>query len=201
MERLQAKYKTFKTHFKNSRRSQRDTGSSLSVSGRDCVLYNPELLENIMMYLPERHLLAYAQRVSRLWHSLVNLSPTLQQKLYFQPITPSNSNGHAINSVVNPILDELFAPWFRSFGRNTLSTSITLFDFRNMDWNSSLLKREAYRRKEASWRRMLVAQPPVLDVSRRSRCDINGGFHGGPMRPREYWDRTATILEGKSSRV
>ena len=33
-----------------------------------------------------------------------------------------------------------------------------------MDWNSSPAKRDAYSRKEASWRQMLVVQPPITSM-------------------------------------
>lgn len=42
---------------------------------------------------------------------------------------------------------------------------------KDLDWNSSPKKSQAYERKEASWRRMLIVQPAVttLKVMRPSR--------------------------------
>lgn len=139
---------------------QRSSISTSSASAQ--VLYNPELLENIMIYLPERDLLVNAQRVNRLWRSIITTFSTLQQKLYFLPIPPTKDNAEGI---VNPILLELFPPWFKGFERNTSRASINRDDFRNLDWNSSIAKREAYRRKDASWRHMLVIQPPISRLS------------------------------------
>jgi len=66
----------------------------------------------------------------------------------------------------NPVLKEVFFPWFRTFNAiwGHSSQQISRRDFRNLDWNRRDSKREAYRRKEASWRRMLVAQPPVTEM-------------------------------------
>jgi hypothetical protein len=45
------------------------------------VLAIPELLENILSFLPERELIASVQRVSRTWRSSVVESPSIQRKL------------------------------------------------------------------------------------------------------------------------
>lgn len=140
----------------------RSRSSKSNSSASDQVLYSPELLECIMMYLPERDLLINAQRVNQLWHSVITTFCSLTQKLYFQPLPLTKD---ITESIANPILLELFPPWFRSFERDVPYTSIQRKDFRNLDWNSSKAKREAYRRKDASWRRMLVVQPPIIEIT------------------------------------
>jgi hypothetical protein len=47
--------------------------------------------------------------------------------------------------------------------------------FWRLDWNSSKERAEAHARKEASWRRMLVAQPPVQDLIVKMRAEAIGG--------------------------
>src|SRR5580700_1018744 len=79
--------------------------SSMSnTSTSEQVLYNPELLECILLHLPERDLLVNAQRVSQLWNAIITTSPTLQRILYFQPFPSEDS----IKCTVNPILLLLF---------------------------------------------------------------------------------------------
>jgi hypothetical protein len=41
----------------------------------------PELLENIILFLAERDILASAQRVSRTWKASIKTSPHIQRKL------------------------------------------------------------------------------------------------------------------------
>jgi hypothetical protein len=47
--------------------------------------------------------------------------------------------------------------------------------FWRLDWNSSKERAEAYARKEASWRRMLVAQQPVQDLIVKMSTEAVGG--------------------------
>jgi hypothetical protein len=57
-----------------------DIRSIMSTTSR--VLAIPELLENIVSFLPEYEILANAQRVSRTWRSSVVDSPRIQRKLF-----------------------------------------------------------------------------------------------------------------------
>lgn len=53
----------------------------LAATNTQAVLAIPELLENILIYLPTPHVLASAASVSRQWNTLVRSSPQLQRKL------------------------------------------------------------------------------------------------------------------------
>jgi hypothetical protein len=46
----------------------------------------PELLENIISHLPERDILLNAQRASRHWKTIIDSSPTIQKKIWLQPV-------------------------------------------------------------------------------------------------------------------
>jgi hypothetical protein len=46
----------------------------------------PELLENIISHLPERDILCNAQRASRHWKTIIDSSPTIQKKIWLQPV-------------------------------------------------------------------------------------------------------------------
>lgn len=51
----------------------------------DEVLGTTELLEAILLSLDQRTLLVSAQRVNHTWHTLIQISTTLQQALFFRP--------------------------------------------------------------------------------------------------------------------
>ena len=79
-------------------------------------------------------------------------------------------------------------------------------DFRSLmklDWYRSEARTEAYRRKEASWRRMLVCQPPLREFKLRKSAEYDGGTEvqmgvvevaaaSGGLRMGTLWD----LVEG-----
>lgn len=153
-----------------------------------------------MLHLPERDLLTNAQRVNQLWYSIITTFCSLQQKLYFQPLP---STKYTTECIANPILVELFSPWFKGFKRDIPPTSIERDDFRSLDWNSSGAKREAYRRKDASWRRMLVVQPPVIKLTHTMRFHWGertyaGRFEIGDRVMESIYKGKKTFSEGRS---
>ncbi|RAL08536.1 F-box protein [Aspergillus homomorphus CBS 101889] len=117
------------------------------------VLVTPELLELILAQLDIRTLLTSAQRVSRSWHALIQDSHPLQEALYFRPIKPECST--ADQRTTNPLLAQAFSPIFTTppFG-----VALTL---NTLDLMTHPAKQRAYLRPDASWRRMLVTQPPA----------------------------------------
>ncbi|KAE8377058.1 hypothetical protein BDV26DRAFT_264370 [Aspergillus bertholletiae] len=108
-----------------------------------------ELLESILLHLDIQTLLT-AQRTCRAWHATIQGSTAIQKALFFTPIDASSAS----TKVQNPLLMKMFPSFF--------------------EWDPSLLasvdmlqrpeKLEAYIRPEASWRRMLVQQPPILRI-------------------------------------
>ncbi len=141
-------------------------------TARDRALLMPEVLEIILLKLPLQNLLVNAQRVNRLFHDLIASSGPLQQALFFRP-TQNISPGH---SHINPLLQKKFPPWFED--KWLMPRTFRLSDhkhFWRLDWKSSEQRAEAYARKEASWRRMLVAQPPVQDLIVKMRTEAMEG--------------------------
>ncbi|KAJ7899782.1 hypothetical protein B0H13DRAFT_2196034, partial [Mycena leptocephala] len=123
------------------------------MSARDSVIQTPELVEHTLALLPIRDLLVTAPLVSKMWQA-ITLSPSLQRALFFEP-DPKASASHPIK---NPLLVELFQPFFapnaaREFPWPGSATAILA-----MPWAQAL---EAFKRADASWRRMLVTQPPA----------------------------------------
>jgi hypothetical protein len=114
------------------------------------VTQTPELIELTLALLPIRDLLVTAPLVSKLWQALT-LSPTLQRALFFEA-DPTASASHAVQ---NPLLAELFQPFFAPTPLTWPGTASSILA---MPWAQAP---DAFKRADASWRRMLVTQPPA----------------------------------------
>ena len=145
------------------------------TSSCDAVLQTPELLQETLLHLDMRTLLTAAQRVSRQWHELITTSPALQQTLYFAPITSASAP-----ATQNPLLSELFPCWFREeeSGRKDANTSKPVLIDRKTFSRLPMAeesRRHAFLYPKASWRHMLVRQPPVLTLGRWTTNRRQGG--------------------------
>ncbi|KAJ6482729.1 hypothetical protein C8R45DRAFT_830695 [Mycena sanguinolenta] len=127
------------------------------------VISSPELLERALVHLPMRDLLVTAPFVSKTWQA-ITLSPTLQQLLFFQPATSSSR-------AENPLLVELFSPFFAPGGPNR-RTWPDYEAIKAMPWSKAP---DAFKRPEASWRRMLVTQAPPRRLVITERCQGQSG--------------------------
>jgi hypothetical protein len=115
----------------------------------------PELFELVLAKLPMRCLLTTAQLVCRHWRDTISSAPALQQKLFFSPL-PETTTRRAIFQL-NPLLQEVFPLWFQSHCFPH-SDDIAGHVFDDLE----LARRpSAFLRKGASWRKMLVQQPPA----------------------------------------
>ncbi|KAI0554521.1 hypothetical protein F4679DRAFT_579544 [Xylaria curta] len=122
------------------------------------VLQTAELLQEILLQLDMRTLLTVAQLVSRQWHALITSSPPLQRALYLKPIVQSSSP-----ATLNPLLVDAFPLWFQLADEvNTKrSKMIRKEDFDSLPMAQES-RRPAFMHPSASWRHMLVQQPPSL---------------------------------------
>ncbi|KAJ7034234.1 hypothetical protein C8F04DRAFT_1102705 [Mycena alexandri] len=123
------------------------------MSARDSVIRTPELVERTLVLLPVRDLLVIAPLVSKIWQA-ITLSPTLQRALFFE----ADPTASASQPVKNPLLVELFPPFFAPNTEETYPWPGTATSILAMPWAQAP---EAFKRADASWRRMLVMQPPV----------------------------------------
>jgi hypothetical protein len=131
----------------------------------------PEIFELILLNLDTRTLLTKANRICRAWSQFIAFSPPLQWALFFRPLD------NALNKpkTQNPLLAEVFPSIFRQSsnipeentddtkdgnGKHHASITFTTFDFVRRPYML-----DAYMRPEASWRRMLVQQPPVCTLA------------------------------------
>jgi hypothetical protein len=131
-----------------------------------------ELLENILLHMDTRTLLTSAQRVSHTWNTMIKTSTRLQETLFFKPSKPSISTPSQRHR--NPLLEDIL--WAQFFLKQTSSsnpTAVSRFPLHKFDHR----KLKPYLRKTASWRQMLLQQPPtssigVLEIIKRSDSEF-----------------------------
>ncbi|GAT30251.1 hypothetical protein RIB2604_03302280 [Aspergillus luchuensis] len=111
----------------------------------------PELLEMILLQLDMRTLLVSAQRVCRAWHTLIKDSSSLQTLLFFKPATNAFPTEPRARDMVedNPLLSYIWHEFWRK--------KVSNLYFPQLDPH----REKVFLREEASWRQMLLRQPPV----------------------------------------
>ncbi|KAJ7607083.1 hypothetical protein DFH06DRAFT_1250145 [Mycena polygramma] len=137
-------------------------------TAQDAVSSTPELLERILALLPMQNLLVTAPLVSKTWQA-TTLTPLLQRILFFQPDPTSISE-----PVQNPLLVAKFPPPFfaQKSGDQSRWSWPSANSIKKLPWAAAP---EAFRRRDASWRRMLVRQPPVRSMSVVEMCHAQMG--------------------------
>lgn len=158
------------------------------MSATSKVFENYELTENILLYLPQRDLLL-AQRISKAVRSVIKTSPNTQRALflkpadsgtitYFESEEPSGSAwkvSRESDKNEHPILNHLLAPHIITAHYLAFDKVSVLPHQHNQGCTHALYsyypclpdaqrrrKLEAIARPEASWRSMLITQPPPL---------------------------------------
>ncbi|KAI2629476.1 hypothetical protein GGS21DRAFT_526363 [Xylaria nigripes] len=133
----------------------------MSSQARDSVLLTAELLEEILLHLDMRSLFI-VQRVSRQWRDLIATSPKIQRALFLRPAVPSSDP-----PIRNPLLAQVFPSWFstRAEAENHPRTHICSEDVEIVPISNEF-RNPAFKHPDASWRRMLVCQPPALSLGR-----------------------------------
>lgn len=134
-------------------------------SAQETALVTMEILENILLSLDIQSILTSAQRVCHKWRDLVSTSPSIQKHIFFQPDWDQKHKQQ------NPLLASIFPGWFspdHTIPRAEIEDRGTL-DIGSEGIKSSIDLNQpdvkaSFKHKDASWRRMLVQQPPVLDL-------------------------------------
>ena len=155
-----------------------DSQITRTQTARHHVLFTTELLEAILLEVPNRDLLGSVQRVCVFFYNTISSSIALQQALFFIPRTTpyalqrnplllaqswSDYMDHRIpRSRAAGDVPSAFYPWHNNL------------DFTAVDWDAYRKIRVPYERPEASWRRMFVSQPPVTVLE----ADGKNGFWG-----------------------
>ncbi|KAJ5639421.1 HET domain protein [Penicillium longicatenatum] len=127
-------------------------------SAIDRVLDTLELLDMILTRVDMRTLLTSAQRVCRNWLNLINKSPSIQKALFFTPIADSEWGMN--EKTLNPLLTETFASIFPAEDRSVYYK----FNFSDLAMTKDAASMDRFVRKNASWRKMLVQQPPIPEI-------------------------------------
>ncbi|PYI17269.1 hypothetical protein BO99DRAFT_404439 [Aspergillus violaceofuscus CBS 115571] len=129
------------------------------TSAQTKALTTVEILENILLQVDIQSLLTSAQRVCHAWHDLIS-TPALQKHLFLTP------DWNRPQPERNPLLVHIFPGWF-------IAGQIAHGEYRekigrdgiNPRWDLTQPEQKAsFIRKEASWRRMLVQQPPIREL-------------------------------------
>lgn len=182
------------------------------------VLSTPELLESILLHLDPRTLLTTAQLISTAFLAVITSSPRLQRALFFCPVPPTTTT-----FTPNPLLlwafpclmpvlppqpnglagtpphpSTLFIP-AGSYGRGPRDDRNEILPMTDVRFDGGR-RNLAFTRKGASWRRMLVCQPPAMRVARVElrpevvwkMVDFSGGGGGG-LRMGVLFDEVFTM--------
>ncbi|KAL1652257.1 hypothetical protein SLS58_000384 [Diplodia intermedia] len=157
----------------------------------DEVLDTPELLELILSKLPVKDLLL-AQNVCKTFNTAIASSPTLQQALFLRPF-PATATPPSLSTSTklfhypgheptidrwerNPLLAVAFWPWFdRSTPESIFFPLFWDYDTFKELGLADAAKRSALLRPEASWRRMLLTQPPAAELQVMLQTCNRGG--------------------------
>ncbi|KAH9908335.1 F-box domain-containing protein [Xylariomycetidae sp. FL2044] len=150
--------------------------NAINQQTMDTVLGVTELLEAILLQLDMTSLLVSASRVNSTWHHLIQTSPAIQQALFFRPMISGRSADAndarpppSEDLVMNPLLVRKFGKYFFDTGEDDcrIYRCDTLYNLpwgHDRDQATQKLNYESFTRKGASWRRMLVSQPPPMQL-------------------------------------
>ncbi|KAJ5782688.1 hypothetical protein N7457_004462 [Penicillium paradoxum] len=117
-----------------------------------------------------RTLLTSAQRVSRVWNTMIRTSTRLQERLFIKASKSEVSDPS--QRLRNPLLEDiLWAQFFLKQQHTSESKTVDVSRFPLREHDRRKLK--AHLRKDASWNQMLLQQPPtssigVLEIIKRS---------------------------------
>ncbi|OQE46723.1 hypothetical protein PENCOP_c001G07112 [Penicillium coprophilum] len=121
-----------------------------------------ELIEVILILVDDEQTLLLAQRVCRRWARCIQASRALQQALFYRPLQPALPNTTIPQR--NSLLAAKFPYWFPNDDQASRNSLFGAGDMREF-----LDKSAAWLHPSASWRRMLVQQPPAMSLGWISR--------------------------------
>ncbi|KAJ5531499.1 hypothetical protein N7527_004892, partial [Penicillium freii] len=137
------------------------------------VMNTPEILAMVLAEMDMHTLLISAPRVCRTWLGLISKSPSIQKALFFTPI--KESEWGMGEKTPNPLLAETFPSFFPAKGRLMYHQ----FNFSDLAMTKDASTMARFVRDDASWRRMLVQQPPISDIGVLCICHTMSGDYAG----------------------
>lgn len=132
-------------------------------SARERALETPEILEAILLFLSLREIILNAQLVSSFFQDTICESPLIQQALFF-------GHSSAIRtgiSAPNPLLVHSDNSRYQD-SRASNSESRTWPDhdgLTQLDWEEFKKKRLKFTIKCASWKKMMIVNPPIYELT------------------------------------
>ncbi|KAJ5917420.1 hypothetical protein N7466_010974 [Penicillium verhagenii] len=142
----------------------------MGIESANQALNTMEILEMILVQTDMRTLLVSAQRVCHKWADLIAHSPSIQKTLFFTPIQESEW-GTGIQ-IFNPILTKTINSSFPFNNEPDNWQDFRLSAFMMTKDHSGVA---AFTRKNASWRKMLVQQPPTPGIGILDTASSRGG--------------------------
>lgn len=103
-------------------------------------------------------LLTSCERICRDWRNLIITSPSIQKALFFTAI--KDSEWGARETLPNSLLEEMFPTIFPAQD----DPEDHEFEFSECAMAKDPVGLDRFFREEASWRRMLVQQPPIQEL-------------------------------------
>jgi hypothetical protein len=116
----------------------------------------------ILVQVDMRTLLASGQRVCHAWTNLIRTSRSLQRALFFTPIR--EPEWATAEKTLNPLLAETFPGIFPANANDDDDDDDERFAYRGLPMAKDAETMNRFVRPNASWRRMLVQQPPLRDI-------------------------------------
>lgn len=124
--------------------------------------------------------LVNCQCVCRHWNSIIKNSQKFQETMFLVPVQQSIHTNGLDEVTLNPILKAFFDPLLvchdsfplrSSSGKEAFVTKFcTYSDLLTLPWardgtDENAHARRAFSRREASWHRMLISQPPIRHIN------------------------------------
>jgi hypothetical protein len=161
-----------------------DSLPAKSSPAQEAVFATRELFDDILLRLPIELILTAAQRVSTTWKRRIESSRPLQRHLFLLPDTSKTLEETRGDCIINPLLYKHFGPMLdrtEAQGGGTSSadsqprarrlgtgyTSIKAMQDMHLsiaDMSGGRVRHKRFACTGASWRRMLVSQPPPRSV-------------------------------------
>ncbi|KAJ5082187.1 hypothetical protein N7532_011230 [Penicillium argentinense] len=142
-----------------------------------------EIITLILQELDMHTLLVSAQRVCRLWTSLIRKTNSLQEKLFFKPICENSRSKRTFNPLLASKFST-FVPRNHCDLKGILPTNPREWiDLTMLDLLRDLTSTRRYLRADASWRKMLIQQPPATTLGYISENFSLGEFTLGKPLP------------------
>lgn len=155
-----------KSNLRRQRRQSQKPSESCQSAACTAVLALPELLECIFAYFSERDLLVSIQRVCKLWHDMIARSG----RLFFTPNWTASGRRQKQNPLLVSSFGLFFDNWMYPEGPEESRPYWRYWfgpkEFMGQDLPIANMKNgrkrhNAFVRRDASWRRMLVSQPAL----------------------------------------